>query len=177
MLVLVAGCTDGGPGSLFEGSGDEITAGVVAVAPADRKEPPPLAGTTLDGEELDVADLRGDVVVVNFWGAWCGPCRTETPGLVRTSKAFAKKGVEFVGVNTRDDDDKARAHERTFDVPYPSIVDPDGTVQLGLRDHVPPSGVPSTVVLDTEGRVAVTVVGPVTQQSLTEVIQPVLDEA
>jgi thiol-disulfide isomerase/thioredoxin len=177
-FALLAGCTDGGPGSLLGGDGGGgATTGVVAVAPVDRLEPPTVAGSTLDGGQLDVADLRGDVVVLNIWGSWCGPCRAEAPALERTAKAFEPEGVRFVGLNTKDSDDAARAFVRAVDMSYPSIVDPDGEVQLSLRDHVPPTSVPSTIVLDRDGRVAVTVVGPVTQQSLTDVVQPVVDEA
>lgn len=176
--VLLAGCSGGGAGQLVDNGPAGSGTNIVRVAPADRDGPPEIAGTTLAGDPIDVADLRGDVVVLNVWGAWCAPCREEMPSLVEASRSYADQDqpVAFVGLNVRDNEDRARAMERTFDVPYPSIADHDGDLQLSLRDSVPPQSVPSTVVLDPEGRVAVTVVGKVTHSSLTSVVDDVLAE-
>ena len=84
--------------------------GVIPVA--DRQRAPVLSGTTLDGEPLDVGDLRGQVVVLNFWASWCAPCRAEAPTLDEVATRTAAQGVRFVGVNVKDERSSAQAFER-----------------------------------------------------------------
>jgi thiol-disulfide isomerase/thioredoxin len=161
-----SGTTEGGNGSMT-GTGSVIT-----VDPQDRDDQPDLAGETLDGRHLDVADFRGKVVVLNYWASWCGPCRGEAPDLVAAHKRLGD--VAFVGLD-RNDDSRANAlaFVRTFDVPYPSIYDSDGRLLLELYPAVPPTSLPSTVVLDTDGRIAAIVLGPVTTQTLVDLVEDV----
>ena len=134
---------------------------------AKRAAAPTLEGTTLDGKPFALSQLRGDIVVINVWGSWCAPCRAETPDLVRVANEDADQGVAFVGINTRDNPDAAKAFVRANKVPYPSVVDNDGEVLLALRDTIPTTAVPTSVVIDRQGRVAARIIGPVTYTTLT----------
>jgi peroxiredoxin len=134
-----------------------LTAGGPAVQfyPAGRRSmPKPVTGELLDGGFLDLASLRGTVVVINWWGSWCAPCRRETPELVQAYHATRPLGVDFVGVDVRDSREAATSFARNHQVPYRSLFDPAGRVALAFA-QVPPTVVPTTVVLDRSGRVAV----------------------
>ncbi|HEX6468663.1 MAG TPA: TlpA disulfide reductase family protein [Streptosporangiaceae bacterium] len=170
---LLAGCAgtqaaQTGPG----GSDSRYVAGDGSsrvIPPAERKPAPAARGTTLDGRPIDLAGLRGKTVVVNFWASWCAPCRGEAPALEQVYREHRDKGVAFVGVDIKDDNEPARAFVRTFKVGYPSIVDQDGQVTLAFRD-VPPNAVPSTLVLDRQGRIAARVIGATTYDRLTTLL-------
>jgi thiol-disulfide isomerase/thioredoxin len=127
-------------------------AGVIECAPNDRPPPPELSGELLDGGRYDVTQDRGQVVVVNFWGSWCPPCRAEADDLDRTYQATKSAGVRFLGINIQDDRDKARAFEQNFRVNYPSLFDPASRLTLAFA--IPPTVTPATIVLDREGRIA-----------------------
>jgi thiol-disulfide isomerase/thioredoxin len=171
MILLAAACTtsqttqDGSAGMTDAGS-------IITVAPADRHDPVDLSGETLDGATLDLADYRGQVVVVNYWASWCGPCRGEAPALVEAHKRLPD--VQFVGLDRNDDSTaNARAFVRTFEVPYPSLYDSGGKLLLAFNGAVPPTSLPSTIVLDTEGRVAAVVLGPTTATTLIDIVHDV----
>ncbi|EIV94215.1 TlpA disulfide reductase family protein [Frankia sp. QA3] len=166
---LAAACSGGGSPVDATGGGGfnfvQQSAGKDFVAAGNRHEAPKLAGKNLDGAELDVASLRGKIVVVNFWASWCAPCRAETPGLVQLSKE--NPTVAFLGVNEKDPSG-AKAFVRDNGVPYPSIVDRLGTLAAGWP--VAP-GLPSTFVLDADGRIAARFTGPVVPE---DDLKPVL---
>ena len=146
---------------------------VTQIAPADRTELPTVTGTSLDGEPLSTTDFRGQVVVVNVWGSWCAPCRSEAPALQAASEKTKGK-AQFVGITTRDNDPaQARAFVRAFGITYPSIYDPKGSALLAFAGTLPPSAIPSTLVLDTEGRVAVRVLGEISELTLVAIIDDV----
>lgn len=171
VLLVVSGC------SSLRGTGDggyvEQPGSIAQIAVEDRDEPIELAGDTLEGEPLDVADLRGEVVVINVWGSWCPPCRTEVPFLV---EAAAELDVPFVGVNIREEVAPALAFERKSGIDYPSIHDQASEALLGLGRYAPRSP-PVTIVLDREGRVAAVVSGALTSAlTLTELVEEVLAE-
>jgi len=135
--------------------------------PATSRAPAPtLEGTTLDGKPFALSQLAGDIVVINVWGSWCAPCRAETPDLVRVATDQARHGVSFVGINTRDNPDAAKAFVRANKVAYPSVVDHNGEVLLALRDTIPTTAVPTSVVIDRQGRIAARIIGPVTYTTL-----------
>lgn len=121
------------------------------VAVANRHPAPPLAGQTLSGGRLDLTALHGQVVVVNFWGSWCAPCRAEAAGLQQTYAANRGRGVTFLGVDERDGLAAARSFTRDKGVTYPSLFDQDGTlVSLWPAG----SAVPFTFLIDRQGRIA-----------------------
>ncbi|MHB1739097.1 MAG: TlpA family protein disulfide reductase [Actinomycetes bacterium] len=181
LVLVVAGCgtssnvaTTGGTGSnIGFVSGD----GTVTVLSAARRKPAPvLTGTYLQGGRFDLASLRGHVVVLNVWASWCAPCRGEAAGLEATYQQFASRGVRFVGLDKETDLAAGEAFVRAFHVTYPSIRAGDGVALLALHASLPPMAVPTTLVLDTQGRVAARIVGPVTPGVLGPVITEILAE-
>lgn len=179
LLALIALVTTGC--SSLAGTDDKSYAtadGSVVQIPADeRDEPIDIRGEDLDGEEISFAEHRGQVVVVNVWGAWCAPCRVEQPDLVQAAE-LTSGTAEFVGINIRDSSiDNARAFVRTQEVPYPSIYDPDGEALLAFSAVLPVRSPPTTFVLDTEGRVAAAIFGPLpTVGTLVDIVEEVGDE-
>jgi peroxiredoxin len=145
-------------------------------AAADRSEPVALAGTDFAGTVQDVAAWRGDVVVLNTWYAACPPCRAEAPDLVALANDYADGGVHVLGINGTDDAGAAEAFQRTFEVPYPSIADSDGSAIAALQGAVPVQAVPTTVVLDREGRVAARILGLADGTTLRALVDEVLAE-
>jgi len=176
-VASLAACTDTKvtPSS---SNGQRYVAGsgsVEVIKPSDRKPAPELTGTTLDGGSFNLAELRGNVTVVNVWASWCSPCRAEAPGLQRVSTELARQGVRFVGIDTRDTNDNARAFERRFGITYPSVVDEDGTLLLRFKETLPPQAIPTTLVIDKDGRMAARALTPLTEERLRELIRSVLD--
>jgi thiol-disulfide isomerase/thioredoxin len=142
--------------------------GVTEIKPAQRAKPVTFSGPTDDGSTFSSAAHRGDVVVVNFWYAGCPPCRLEATELQKISTEFAGQGVDFVGVNTRDDAATSASYDKRFGVGYPSILDADaGKVQLAFSGAYRPNATPTTIVLDKQGRVAARIEGPITDQPST----------
>jgi len=143
-----------------------------ALAPAERGDPVVLSGETTHGDTADVAAWRGRVVVLNVWYADCAPCRTEAPDLAAI--AADSPDVQFLGINTEDRLDRARTFEQKFAIPYPSLLDAEsGQAVLALRGTIPPQAVPSTVILDTEGRPAARIVGRAEESVLRGLIADV----
>jgi cytochrome c biogenesis protein CcmG/thiol:disulfide interchange protein DsbE len=130
------------------------------IAPvAERKMMPELAMRQLDGGTWRLSDHRGQVVLVNYWATWCGPCWEETPGLIRLSKELGAKGLAVVGVAIDEGGEKkVKKFVDEFRVSYP-VVMPERMSQMeyGL------AGVPTTILVDKQGRVAKTYVGAVRQ--------------
>lgn len=137
------------------------------IAPEERGEPVEWAGVTEDGEELSSDDVAGDVVVVNFWYAACGPCIVEAPDLEAVWQEYQDEGVSFVGVNTYDQAGTARSFARDNGVTYPSIIDVNtGDVKLAFAAATTIQATPTTLVLDREGRVAARIIGQLESPSI-----------
>ncbi|MEV6691041.1 TlpA disulfide reductase family protein [Micromonospora sp. NPDC051196] len=148
--------------------------GIVQCAPDQRSAAPKISGELLKGGTYDVADQRGQVVVVNFWGSWCAPCRAEAEDLEDTYQATKASGVTFLGINVQDSRDKAIAFEEG-QVSYPSIFDPGS--RLALDMDIPPNTIPATVVLDREGRIAVVIRAAVRQDGLQPIVERIAAES
>jgi len=172
--AVLAGCTNSTGGAGETGYVGTAVTGVTNYTPAQRVNAPTLSGTTLDGKQLALSDYRGKVVVVNVWGSWCGPCRREAPALEETFTKFQGKGVQFLGINTRDDNAAAQAFVNSDSISYPSLQDPDETLLLQLKTIVPPTDIPSTIIVDASGKLAARIIGEVTEPQLTQSLNTVL---
>ena len=139
----------------------------LSIPPSERGEPVLFEGVTENGERFSSDDTIGSVTVVNFWYAGCAPCRAEAGDLVAAHEAFAPEGVEFVGVNTRDQAAQALQFAEEYGVKYPSIMDMAGdrATQRAFAGQIPLAAVPTTLVLDAEGRVAHRVLGQLASES------------
>ncbi|WP_254431335.1 TlpA disulfide reductase family protein [Agromyces sp. Marseille-P2726] len=173
--LLLTGCSSDPLADQYrEGSGKNYIAGdgtISEFAADQRGEPIEFSGETVEGGSFDSSETLGDVTVVNFWYAGCAPCRVEAPILEEVSQEFSDDGVSFVGVNVRDQAGTAASFEKTYGVTYPSILDVnEGTAQLAFAGDVPPAAVPTTIVLDHDGRVAARVLGQLTEASILESI-------
>ncbi|MGJ3508922.1 TlpA family protein disulfide reductase [Enemella sp. A6] len=149
--------------------------GGLTIVPPDEREPAPMiSGPDLASEgEISLADHAGKVIVLNVWGSWCAPCRAEAPDLVAAA-AETEGTAQFVGLNTRD---LGKAQGMKFvaeqGIPYPSIFDPQGELLLEFSGTIPPSGIPTTLVIDKEGRVAARVIGEVNKTTLVGLVEDI----
>lgn len=180
-LLGLAGCSDDGTIAEQARAGDQK--GYIAgdgtlqqVAAADREIQVDLAGTTLEGEQWSSTDHRGEVVVINVWGSWCGPCKAEAPDLQAAYEHFEETGdpVQFIGVNDRDGVEAAKAFEKVQGIGYPSLADDGGQTLVALQGWA--NSRPTTMVLDKEGLVAARVAGPVDETTLVGMVEDVLAE-
>jgi len=150
---------------------------ITILDPAQRQLAPEAVGVDLNGDPLKLSDFAGQIVVLNVWASWCAPCRAEAGALEEVALQFDGKGVQFIGLNTRDSQAAAQAFTRNFGVTYPSLVDTDGRIQLLFNDSLPPQAIPSTIVIDEQGRVAARALGTVTSATLRAMIEPLLEES
>lgn len=167
--VALVGCT----GQSQEKTCTTTTDGIFECAPDQRSAPPKVAGELLLGGTYDVSQARGQVVVVNFWGSWCAPCRAEADDLEAVYQATKGSGVTFLGINVQDSRDKAKAFEKGR-VTYPSLFDPSSRLALDL--DIPPNSVPATVVLDRDGRIAAVIRAAVKQEGLQPIVERIAAE-
>ena len=169
LAIALTGCSGGGTSSAEESfvSGDGST---TFIKIADRKIAPAVTGLTLSGTNYTYPKDR--VAVVNVWASWCSPCRAEAPILVSLASKYPN--VAFIGILTRDNPANAEAFERRFKVPYPTII--DDSILIGFKGSLPANAIPSTVILDKNGRVAARISGVITVASLTQLIERVSAE-
>lgn len=137
---------------------------------AERGEPVEFESELFDGTVVKAADLRGRPAVLNFWYAGCAPCRAEAPLLNELHSTYGES-IAFYGANVRDEKGTAEAFEKNFSVPYPSFRDITGKVLLAMSKYVPAQAVPTTVVLDAEGRVAARILGQIDKSVLGTLLE------
>jgi thiol-disulfide isomerase/thioredoxin len=147
--------------------------GTTVFGQGSRSQAPDVSGTTLTGAKFKLSADRGSVVVMNFWGSWCTPCREEAPALGALAHHFAGTDVRFIGVDIRDDPASAEAFTRNFRITYPSLNDPNDAIALDFNGTVPPAGIPTTLVIDRSGRIAARIVGQASYNGLKALISQV----
>ncbi|WP_460820254.1 TlpA family protein disulfide reductase [Nocardioides korecus] len=147
------------------------------IKPVDRVKLPLVQGRTLEEGHFESRDHRGNVLVINVWGSWCAPCRAEAPVLGWVSSETKVQGVRFVGIDVRDNDAAAIAFERRYKITYTSIATADaGQAILAFGSMLPRNAIPSTLVVDREGRVAARVVGRTTYATLHALVSDAVAE-
>ncbi|MGV9288630.1 TlpA family protein disulfide reductase [Streptomyces sp. NPDC003470] len=177
--LLVSACSSGGT----SGGGGQtgfITGsdGISTAKEGERADAPELSGKTVDGGQVDVADYKGKIVVINVWGSWCGPCRAEAKNLETVYRDTKDQGVQFVGINTRDPSvGPARAFEKDYGISYPSLYDPTGKMMLRFeKGTLNPQAIPSTLVIDRNGKVAARSLQGLSEEKLRKMLAPFLAE-
>ena len=178
ILLVVTGCAPNDPNAPASGGGQqgypEVGRRLTQIPPEQRRPAPEVSGPALgSGQILSSQAYPGKIVVLNVWGSWCGPCRKEAPDLQAASEQ-TKDIAQFLGINTKDRSEApAEAFVRINRLTYPSIYDPDGKTLLAFAGDLPPSAIPSTMIIDTEGRLAVRVLGDISTITLVSMINDV----
>ena len=146
--------------------GPQPVRSVLVGAPA-----PALAGPTLSAADFDLADWRGQVVLVNVWASWCVPCRREQPLLVSTYEQFAPRGLQIVGINVRDEPAEAREFLQEYgQAPWPSVRDPDGRRAVDWGTFA----LPETYLVDRSGTIVAKAVGELDAAWIRDNVTPLL---
>jgi peroxiredoxin len=171
--LLISGCSSGqnrtGSKGYVAGNGD-----VVLFHGDKRQQAPALSGPLLGGGSVSTFSYAGKVLVVNVWASWCAPCRGEAAGLEAAWQELQPKGVQFLGLDTRNLASAAVAFQRRYGVTYPSLADPNGEQLLKFYGLVAnPQSLPTTVVIDREGKVAATIAGPISKGTLVDLVESV----
>ncbi|MFI1509919.1 TlpA family protein disulfide reductase [Streptomyces sp. NPDC020597] len=177
--LLLSACGSGGTSG--GGGGTNFVLGKDGISTAEkgeRAQVPDLSGETVAGKQLDVASFKGKIVVLNVWGSWCAPCRAEAPNFEKVSKDLQGKGVQFVGINVADPQVRsALAFEEQYGVTYPSLYDPSSKLILRFRKGtLNPQAIPSTLVVDREGKIAARSLAALSEEKLRKMIAPILAE-
>ena len=167
--VLVA-CSNGGAVTSNEQSFIAGNGVATFIPKADRKAAPAISGPTLDGGTFTAAP--GKVLVLNVWASWCSPCRAEAPALQEMSSAHPE--VQFLGVLTRDSLVAARAFVTRFGITYPSLT--DDAILLKFHGQLTPNAIPTTLIIDSEGKIAARISGEITYSALEDLIERVKAE-
>ncbi len=167
ILPFMVACSNGGTMGTNEQSFIAGNGVATFIPQADRKAAPAISGPTLDGGSFTAS--AGKVLVLNIWASWCSPCRAEAPALQELSMKHPE--VQFLGVLTRDSLVAARAFVERFGIQYPSLV--DDAILLKFHGQLTPNAIPTTLIIDTQGRIAARVSGEVTYSALEDLIERV----
>ena len=170
IVVLATGWAGSGNSGVTTVNGD---ANAVVYSAGHRPLAPGFTATTLTGSKLSFSSYRGKVVVLNFWGSWCVPCRAEAPTLAAAAAKYQPSGVSFLGVDVRDTTASALAFAHSFHITYPSVSDESSAITLDFTAKVPIAGTPTTLVVDRTGHIAGAVFGTVTYSELTAILAKV----
>jgi len=179
-MLMLAACTATGADEQTRSAGQAgyptVQGNLTRVPPDQRRELPAVSGPALGSNQtISTQNYRGKVVVINVWGSWCPPCRKEAPNL-QAASVETKNVAQFVGITSKDyDPAPAEAFVRGFKITYPSIYDPSGKVLLAFSGELPPSAIPSTMIIDRQGRLAVRVLSEVSKITLVDMINDVAD--
>lgn len=178
IVLALSACTGG---TEIQGGGEEDRfisgdGSATVFETRERETAPDVTGTTFDGDELSLSDYGGEILIINVWASWCAPCRVEQPVLDEVYAEYGDLGVDFLGVNIKDDMTAAQAYTANKDVPYPSLHDQPGEVPQAFRDTVPPRAIPSTLIIDPDGNIAARVIGATTYGQLTSLLNPIVIE-
>lgn len=179
VLVVLAGCSANeasDAASVSEYEFDGATATATVIEEGRRAPAPAFSGELMDGTRFESSALAGDVAVINFWGSWCAPCRIETPAFQAVYADVADGGVQFLGVDVKDQRELGASFLSEVGVEYPSLFDPRGEVALAFRGF-PANVVPSTILLDREGRVAAVYAGEVREADLRTAVGLLVEES
>ena len=182
-VTVLAGCTaDPLAQQYAEGTNQNYISGdgsLTTIALEERGDPVSFTGETAEGSEVSSDDYAGEVLVLNFWYAACPPCRVEAPDLEALHTDFEGNGASFLGVNVRDQADTAKTFEAKTGISYPSVIDAnDGNLMLAFAGTVAPNAVPTTLVIDKQGRVAARFLGAIDgPSSLRTIINDTLAES
>ena len=179
-LLVVTACS-GGSDAVDQSAGGQyrfhnVTARGKTISPADRKPVGKVTGDLLDGSPFSLAASKGKVVVLNFWGSWCGPCQTEAPQFDALYRQLKPSGVTFVGLDVKDTRSGATSFIKDNDITYPNVWDPKAKTALELG-KVPMVGLPWTVVVDKQQRVAAVYSGAVLPADLRPALTSLIAES
>jgi peroxiredoxin len=169
--------------TVWPGSGSSATSEVdgsksaMLYTAGHRPAAPDFTATTLTGSRLTFASYRGQVVVLNFWGSWCVPCRAEASTLADLAAQYQAAKVSFLGVDVRDTTASAEAFVHNFHISYPSVNDASSAVTLDFSSVVPIAGTPTTLVIDRTGHIAGAVFGSITYSELNTILTSVTGKA
>jgi thiol-disulfide isomerase/thioredoxin len=151
--------------------------GTTVFPAAFRAQAPELTGRTLDGQPLALRQLAGSgVVVINVWASWCTSCREESAALAAVARQLSGSPVHFLGIDEEVSPSAARGFLVGNKITYPQLADPQGDL-LSALSLLPKSGIPSTLLLDSRGRMAARVIGPVTQNGLRQLITSLREDS
>jgi thiol-disulfide isomerase/thioredoxin len=178
LVVLLAGCATGDDAVAQGGTFEFVAPGgktdILYDPPENRGKPGPISGPDLmdPNRKISLDDFANKVVVINVWGQWCGPCRTEITELQKVYDDTKDSGVAFLGIDVRDNNrDAAVDFVTDRKITFPSIYDPPMRTMIAFGGRYPTTVIPSTVVLDRQHRVAAVFL----RELLADDLQPVVE--
>ena len=167
-ILLLTGCSGGGISAQNENSFVAGSGNAVFLKKSERKDAPNISGKTLTS---GVKTLRTDqVTVINVWASWCAPCRAEAPLLQDFSIKYPQ--VQFAGILTRDNLSSAKAFYENFELTYPTFI--DDALLIGFSGSIIPNAIPTTLIIDKKGKVAVRISGEATVATFKKLLDQVL---